>query len=196
MKKKSMLNAVSILALIVSMTACGSKQQDSLKDPASVEVANEANDSTFTDRKEEKDADFIVNAVAGNYAAIKIAQLANNKSVDKKVKDMAAQLEKNHTEILKGLKAYADKHGIAVPLEEGPSDAKEMKNLEGKSVDKFDEAWTTAMEERHEKSINNFEARRDRTRDPELKEWITATLPGLKEHLEMLKTHEQGEATK
>jgi len=195
MKKKSLLDALSIFTLIVSMTACGHKQ-DSLKDPASVEVAKDANDSTFTDKKEEKDADFIVNEVASNYAEIKIAQLANNKSVNKKVKDMAAQLEKNHTDILKGLKAYADKRGVAVPLEEGPSDAKEMKNLEEKSVDKFDMAWTDAMKDRHEKSINNFETRRDRTEDPELKEWITATLPGLKEHLAMLKTHEQGEASK
>jgi putative membrane protein len=154
-------------------------------------VAKEANDSTFDDRKEEKDADFIVNAVASNLAEIKIAQLANNKSSDKAVKDMAKELEKDHTKILNELKAYAGKNGIAVPLQEDESDAKEMNKLAEESADKFDEKWCESMEDRHQKSINNFESRMDKTEDPELKNWISSTLPGLKHHLDMLKTHDK-----
>ena len=56
----------------------------------------------------------------------------------------------------------------------------------------FDEKWCETLEDKHEKSINNFEARLDKTEDPELKDWITATLPGLRTHLEMLKEHDDG----
>ncbi len=178
------------LIVIVSLISCGPKSQDSTAEE-SVEVAKEANDSTFTDRTEEKDADFIVNAVASNYAEIKIAQLANNKSADKKVKEMANKLEADHTKILNELKAYADKNGIAVPLQEAETDTKDMNDLANESSEKFDKEWCKAMEDRHEKSINKFEARLDKTEDAELKSWISATLPGLKDHLGMLKNHDQ-----
>ena len=81
---------------MISLVACEPKKQETVADQESVEVAKDANDSTFEDRDDEKDADFIVNAVASNYAEIKIAQLANNKATDPKVKDIANMLVTDH----------------------------------------------------------------------------------------------------
>jgi putative membrane protein len=154
-------------------------------------MANDANDSSFTDRTEEKDADFVVNAVTSNLAEIKIAQLAKNRSSDTDVKEMATRLEEQHLKILNELKAYADKKGIAIPLQEADKDVREMNRLSEVSSENFDEKWCDAMEDRHEKSIDKFESRLNKTEDPELKEWIVATLPGLKEHLSMIEQHEK-----
>jgi putative membrane protein len=186
MKLITILNTVSAVALIACMTACEPKktQEDS------AEVAMEKNDSTLNDRDDEKDADFVVNTVAGNYAEIKLAQLALNKSNDSKVKEMATKLEEDHTKILNDLKAYADKHGIAVPMEETEDATKDMNDLAAKEANEFDEKWCEMLEDKHEKTINKFEARMDKTEDPELKNWISATLPALKNHHEMLKQHE------
>jgi putative membrane protein len=192
MKLINTLKVLTGIAAMISLGACEPKKQEGVTDQESVEVAKEANDSTFEDRDDEKDADFIVNAVASNYAEIKIAQLANNKATDPKVKDIATMLEKDHTKVLNELKAYANKNGITVPMAENESDAKELADLEKESGAEFDNEWCEHMKDRHEKTISKFEKRIDKTEDPELKSWISATLPGLKGHLDMLKTREEG----
>ena len=191
MKKLTLITTVAASALFLSVVSCNNKKQDLASNNESIEMAKDANDSSFEDRTEEKDADFVVNAVTSNLAEIKIAQLAKNKSSNEDVKAMAAKLEEQHMKILNELKAYADKKGIAIPLQESDKDAKEMTSLSEEPTDKFDEKWCDSMEDRHEKSIDKFEARLDKTEDPELKQWITATLPGLKEHLNMIENHEK-----
>ena len=191
MKKISLFSTLGASALVLSLLACESKKQDTASNDESIEMAEDANDSTFTERTEEKDADFVVNAVTSNLAEIKIAQLAKNKSSNADVKAMATTLEEQHMKILNELKAYADKKGIAIPLQESDKDASEMNKLAEEPTDKFDEKWCDAMEDRHEKSINKFESRLDKTEDPELKAWIVATLPGLKEHLSMIENHDK-----
>lgn len=169
------------LVLVFALTACGTKKDDS------AEIAEEQNEEKFEDRDLEKDADFVVNTVASNYAEINLAKLAKEKATDAKVKEMADMLEKDHTRILNELKAYANKHGISVPLEETTEAEKDYNKLAENNGGEFDDKWCETLEDKHEKSINNFEARLDKTEDPELKDWITATLPGLRTHLEMLK---------
>lgn len=190
MKRISLMTSLGASVIILSLLACESRKQDTASNDESIETAKDANDANFSERTEEKDADFVVNAVTSNLAEIKIAQLAKNKSTDSHVQDMAAKLEEQHTKILNELKAYADKNGIAIPLQESDKDARELTELSQEPADKFDEEWCEAMEDRHEKSISKFESRLDKTEDPELKEWIVATLPGLKEHLSMIESHD------
>ena len=191
MKKISLYGTLAASGLVLSLLACESKKQDIASNDQAIEMAEDANDSTFTDRTEEKDADFVVNAVSSNIAEIKIAQLAKNKSGNADVKAIATRLEEQHMKLLNELKSYADKKGIAIPLQESDKDVKEMNTLSEESADKFDDKWCDAMEDRHEKSIKKFESRLDKTEDPELKQWIVATLPGLKEHLSMIENHEK-----
>lgn len=187
MKPITNLTSIAVVLLIACISACqpANKQEDS------AEVAKEANDSTFEDRDDEKDADFVVNTVAANYAEIKLAQLALNKSSDAGVKELATKLEAGHTKILNELKEYANKRGIAVPMEETDEATKDITDLSEKDAKDFDEKWCEVLEDKHEKTINKFESRIDKTEDVELKNWISATLPDLKGHLEMIKQHEE-----
>ena len=145
----------------------------------------------MTDQDEEKDADFIVNTIAGNYAEIKLAKLAQTRSNDKGIKDMAQMLEKDHNQVLNDLKSYAGKNNITVPIEESNDAKKDYNDLaEIQDVNKFDEKWCNMLKDKHQKSIDNFEKRLNRSEDAELKTWITATLPTLRMHLDMLKQNE------
>ncbi len=83
----------------------------------------------------------MVNTVASNYAEIKLAQLAKDKATDTKIKEMAEMLEKDHTRIVGELTAYANKHGISVPLEETTEAAKDYDKLAEKTGGDFDEKW-------------------------------------------------------
>jgi len=180
-------SCMATILLAVVVTACdSSKKQDD-----SAEIAKEQNDAVLEDRDDEKDADFIVNTIASNYAEIKLAQLAGTRSSDTGIKDMATLLEKDHSALIRQFQGYAAQKGISVPLEETADDKKEITNLsEEKEAKDFDKKWCSALEDRHQKSINNFEKRLDKTEDVELKNLISNTLPALRAHLAMLKENE------
>ncbi len=186
MKLITPFNTITAAFLIVCISAC----EPSKKQEDSVEVAKEINDESFEDRDDEKDADFVVNTVAANYAEIKFAQLALNKSTNPAVKKMATTLEADHRKILDDMKAYAGKNGIAVPMSESEDASKDIEKLAEKDADEFDEKWFDMLEDKHKKTIDKFEARIDKTEDVELKNLISATLPGLKSHLEMIEDHD------
>lgn len=173
--------------LVAVFIACESKKQDD-----SATIAKEINDAVLDDRDDEKDADFIVNTIAANYGEVKMAQLALTRSTDTGVKKMATMLENDHNKIIKDLKGYAAKNGITIPLEETDEQKKDITKLaEESDATKFNEKWCDMVEGKHEKTINKFESRLNKTEDLELKNWITATLPALRNHQVMLKNYEE-----
>jgi putative membrane protein len=187
MKTNSILKTTAMLLLCLTVvTACA----PSAKQDDSAEVAKDMNDATLTDRDDEKDADFLVNTLASTYAQIELSKLAITKSTDTGVKEMATMLEKDHTKILNELKAYGDKNGIAVPVAETDEASKDRNDLAAKDASDFDKKWCDEVADGHKKTINKLEARLDKTEDMELKNWISATLPGLRSHLEMIEQHE------
>ncbi len=187
MKSTHIISMLAAVFMTAAITSCS----PSKKEESSVEVAKDANDETLETRKDEKDAEFIVDAVAGNYAEIKMAQMALNTSMSAEVKDIARMLETDHTKVLTELKGYANKNGISIPMEESEDAKGKIKDLSEIDVKDFDKKWCSLMVDKHEKSISNFEDRWNKTEDPELKDWINKTLPALKSHLEMLKAHEE-----
>lgn len=187
MKTNSMLKTTAVLLLCVTViTACA----PSANKDDSAELAKDMNDATLTDRDEEKDADFLVNTLASTYAQIELSKLALGKSNDTGVKEIAALLEKDHTKILNELKAYGDKNGIAIPVTETDEATKDRNDLAAKDVSDFDKKWCNEVADDHKKTINRLEARLDKTEDMELKNWISATLPSLRSHLQMIEQHE------
>jgi putative membrane protein len=183
--KSITFNILTVMMLVVLFAACVSKKQED-----SAEIAKETNDAALDDRDDEKDADFIVNTIAANYCEVKLAQLALGWSNDTGVKEMATMLETDHNRIIIELKGYAAKNGITIPLEETDEQKKDITNLaEESDANKFDEKWCDLLQNKHEKTINKFESRLNKTEDLELKNWITATLPTLRNHQEMLEKH-------
>lgn len=187
MKLITAFRTFTALSLLLLVTAC-----EPNKPKESVDIAKNVNDDVIEDRDEEKDADFIVNTLAANYAGVKLAELAISRSNDSGVKKMATMLQVDHAKLITQLKGYAAKNGITVPLEQ-TDDAKNVYNklAEEKELNDFDEKWCDKLADNHEETINSFERRLNKTEDVELKNWITSTLPGLRNHLEMLRNNEE-----
>jgi putative membrane protein len=185
MKSLTILKSVVLATLIFSACQPAKKQEDSS------ETAKAQNDEIFDDRDDEKDADFIVNAVAANLAEINLAQLALNKSTDMEVKKMATMLETDHTKVLRSLTGYANSNGISVPTTETDEAMKDKNDLAEMNGKDFDLKWCKQLQKNHKNSIRKFESRVNKTEDVVLKELLSSTLPGLKGHLEMLQQHEE-----
>src|SRR5688572_23810404 len=97
--KSITFKTLTAMMLVVLFMACGSKKQED-----SAEIAQEANEEALEDRDDEKDADFIVDAIAANYCEVRLAQLAQTRSSDARIKETAKMLETDHNKIINELK--------------------------------------------------------------------------------------------
>lgn len=185
---KTIIVLKSFLIAMIFVTACDTTNK---KMDDSAEQAKERNDAVLDNRDDEKDADFVVNTMATSYAEIEIARLAMNRSADDEVISIAKKIEADHTEILGALKSYAVNKGIEIPLAETDEQKKERNKLAEKDAAHFDEELCEVWIEDHKDVVNDFEKRIDKTEDPELKSWISNTLPTLKSNVEMLESHDE-----
>lgn len=178
---------VFLLAAIMMLSCQPGKDGDN-----SSGIAKEANKEGFDTKEQEKNANFVVDAVANSYAEMHMAQLAQNRSANNDVKEVAMLLEKDHAKMLTQLKGFAGTKGISIPTEENEQSRKKLNNLSGEEGTDFDQKWCKELVNKHEKTIQEFEDMWEKTEDDDLKDLINETLPDLRQHLVKLNScHEK-----
>lgn len=181
---KISVNKLAIVCLAIGSIAMSC--QDETKPEESKEVAEDKNEAKFKTDTSENKAEFVVEAVSGNYAEIKLAQLAIQKSTDKQIKEIAKTLEADHTAALDELKTLAASKAISIPTD-APDKTKELiTDLSDDKPADFDKAWVKALMDKHEKTISNYEKELNDSKDEALKAWITKVLPIIRTHHDKL----------
>jgi putative membrane protein len=178
MKKRLLVCFLGVLVF----TACQNKNRES------AEIAKEENHDNFKTREDKQEADFVVEAVAKNYANIRFAQLAMNKSANSDIREVAALIEKDQAEELRRFTGLANKKGIAVPLEETKDARNKLNELANHEKREFNEKWCQNLAKRNEREIQSFESMWEKTHDKDLKELINASLPEMRNHLVKLRS--------
>lgn len=183
---------VLIAGAALALTACNESRRgnDSDVNEPRNEAAAEANRDKFS-AEAQRDAEFTYEVVALNYGEIKLAELANQRSRNNEVKNLAQTLLADHTTALNELKTLAQAKAISIPVEERETAERKIDNLADKSGQEFDKEWTGEMLAMHKESIGKFEDRLESTEDAELKAYISKTLPVLMKHREQLEALEQ-----
>jgi putative membrane protein len=146
-------------------------------------IAKKENDKNFDTKSSEKEADFVVETIASDFASVRFAQMAMDRSNNESVKETASVVEKDHEKLIKELKGFANMRGIAIPLEENKSAHKKLYELSNTDDKSFDEKWCRELTSRHERTIQSLEDMWEHTTDEELKKWINSALPGLRNNL-------------
>jgi predicted outer membrane protein len=146
-------------------------------------VAKKENNKHFTTKSTEKEADFIVETITGDYANVRFAELAMSRSNNEHVKEIASAIGKDHEKLIKELKGFANMRGITIPLEENKNARQKLDDLQSTGNKSFDEKWCRELANRHEKTIQSLEDMWKKTTDDELKKWINSALPGLRNNL-------------
>jgi putative membrane protein len=126
---------------------------------------------------------FFTHAAQDGEAEVQLAELAQQKAADAKVKEYAARLQKDHSNANSELRAIVAKKGITVPGGPGPHAAMKAK-LEKMQGANFDQAYMRAMVDDHTKAVREFEMAA-KSPDEDVKAFATKTLPTLREHLKM-----------
>lgn len=172
-------------ALVLSACNESRRGNDSNLNETRNEAAAESNGGKF-EGKTRRDAEFVYEVVESNYGEIKLAELANQRSRNNEVKQIAQTLLNDHTASLNELKTLAQSKAISIPVEERASGKRKLDNLADKSGDEFDKSWCKEMMDLHDGTIKKFEKRLEDSNDAELKAYITKTLSVLRKHHESL----------
>lgn len=190
MKKVKLTNRWMHTALlsfgVMALAACGGGAEE---DPA--KVAEEINEENFDDRKNEKDADFLVEAATINMEEIKLGELAQQKGSMAEVKALGKMMEEEHSKSFESLKTLAENKMVTLPssLPEDVMDA--YNKLNEKSGKEFDEAYCDMMVKGHKRAIDKFEKAANDANDADIRNWASSAIPSLQMHLDESKKCEE-----
>jgi putative membrane protein len=191
MKKRSFI----LLALPFVFLACNNEGKDSVE---KADSANEAKmDTTSSDTSNTSNkpmiavdgttSDFMVKVADVGMTEVKLGHVAEEKSSNKRVKDFAAMMVKDHSAAGDELKSLASRKNVTLPTAVGDDHQKKIDDLSKKSGKDFDKAYIDAMVDGHQATVNDFEKASNNTKDPDVKAWVDKTLPTIKMHLDSAK---------
>jgi putative membrane protein len=132
------------------------------------------------------DASFIKKAAVGGMAEVELGQLASSKATDDKVKSFAQRMVTDHGKANDELKSLAASKHIDVPSALDSEHQATYARLNKMSGSAFDRAYVSDMLADHKKDVAEFMHQSNAATDPDLKAWVTKTLPTLQEHLKMI----------
>jgi len=131
------------------------------------------------------DKQFIEKVAAGNTAEVKLAQLAEQKSQDSKVKDFANRMITDHGKANNDLRPIAGTAQIKIPDQlKGEAKARYNK-LEKLSGPEFDRTYINDMVKDHQKDATEYQKEQGQVKDPQLKTYVDNTLPVVQSHFHM-----------
>ena len=183
MKIPFVKEAAALLFLFSTLTlvSCNQEKKEDSKD-----VAEKENKEKFDTKASEKDAQFMVDIVAGNYYEIRVANSALQHSANDEVKSLAGMLVTDHTAMLNEAKNLASSKNISVPNEDSTEARKEIESLNDKKMSNYDKAWLDDMIDRHKSTISKLEDESKDGTDPDIRNMAGTALPKVRTHLDML----------
>lgn len=179
--KSAIIDTMLMVAIVIGVSSCG----DANKPEDTKEVAEEQNEEKIDDRKGENDAQFLVDAAEMNLMEIHLGNLAMQKGATSDVKDMGRMMVDAHTKSQTELTGLAANKAITVPASLTDEGMNEHKKLADETTGKdFDKDYCDKMVSAHKDAIDKFEKAAEKSADPDIKAWATASLPTLRTHLE------------
>lgn len=190
---KQLCLAIAALFLFIS---CNNNNQKS----DSVEIADSMNkakiDSDLNNvdvntppviKTDKESTLFLVNALNGGMAEIKLGQLAQQKAANEQVKNFAAMMIRDHTAGNNEITTLAKARNVTLPGSHGDEKQKIIDDLNTRKGTDFDRRFMRIMVMEHETAIGLFQNATDVVNDVEVKRFIDNTLPKLRTHLDSAK---------
>ncbi len=134
-----------------------------------------------------EDKEFVIKAAQGGMSEVGLGQMASEKATSTDVKNFANRMVNDHGQANDELAKLAKNKGLALPTELNGEQNKMADELSKKVGRDFDKAYMTEMIRDHETDVAEFEKMSKDARDPDLKAWVTKTLPTLQDHLRVAK---------
>jgi putative membrane protein len=180
---KHSLLALLVLGLI--SIGCSSTNKASTPDTASQPNSGATSSSSANSPTSNPDQDFVTKAAQGNNAEIALGKMVAAKTKDPNVKQFAQMMVKDHTTALDQLQELAQSKNLNLNDNNLPDDAKELQTkLSSDTGKQLDKDYMNGMVEDHKKDVQEFTDESQSAKDPDVKQWVSKTLPVLQKHLQ------------
>ena len=131
------------------------------------------------------EAEFAAKAIESGMAEVKMGNLADRKATSPEVKRFGIQMVQDHTRANNLLIRITQKQKWTTPTEMDVEHQQAYSKLATVMSDEFDQGYMAQMVKDHEMAVAIFQNASTKITDPELKSFVTTTLPSLKMHLGM-----------
>jgi putative membrane protein len=131
------------------------------------------------------DQDFAMKAAQGGQMEVQLGQLAAQKAVNEDVRQFGQRMADDHSRANQELMRLASQHNVALPEQMSAEGQKTYDRLSKLSGSAFDREYMSHMVKDHMKGVAEFEKASNQVANADLKSFAAATLPALREHLEM-----------
>ncbi|MBS3018567.1 hypothetical protein DJFAAGMI_01299 [Comamonas sp. PE63] len=129
---------------------------------------------------------FMKQAAQNNQAEIESSQLATKKASQAQVKAFATKMVEDHSKTGKELESLAAAKDVTLPKLPSAEQTDKLKLLEAAQGETFDRLYSESMGVRaHVETVDLFRKASQQVQDPQLKSFVTSTLPTLEHHLKM-----------
>jgi putative membrane protein len=135
----------------------------------------------------EDEKKFMMAAAQGGMSEVSGGNMAASKGTNADVKAFGQRMVTDHGKANDELKQLAATKGVALPSDVSGDQKKMADHLNTLSGKAFDKGYIDDMVEDHVKDVAEFEKMSKDAKDPDLKAWVTKTLPTLQDHLKMAK---------
>ena len=184
MKKHIKVRATFFITTLIMATLITTSCSDKPKTDDATKIAADENNAKFDNKKLEKDAQFLVDATEINLEEIQLGQLAQEKSSNADVKQLAKMMVTAHSSSLKSVTALAKKKLVTIPDSTSAKAQSAYTELSAKTGNDFDKSYCAMMVDGHKNAIARFEKESTESRDMDIKDWSTTMLPDLRKHLD------------
>lgn len=130
------------------------------------------------------DADFFIQAVSANQRKVRLSESAEKNASDPKVKEFAARMVKEHTQLADALAKQAEGLKVVVAAGQEKETRDALDRLGKLTGPEFDRAYLTEMVAGHEGSQKMFEGYSKTTTNTGLKTFTADVAASEKKHLE------------
>jgi putative membrane protein len=134
--------------------------------------------------QESADSKFLMDAIRGNMAEVKIGQLAESHGDSDAARDLGKMLANDHSKGLQKTMSLARSKNITVPTDVTAEQKQTYDKLAKLSGPSFDRELAQAMVSDHKKDIAAYQKEAMSGKDAEIVDLAKDTLPTLNEHLE------------
>lgn len=131
---------------------------------------------------------FIKEASEGNQGEIAMAQLAEQKTENPEVKQLAQMIQNDHQQAQEKLQTIAQAHGVRLDQGLTWSQKRAQGKLEKLTGPDFDQQYTKNMLEDHVTVLNKFQKASEKIQEADVKQYAQENIPKLQEHLQHAET--------
>lgn len=128
---------------------------------------------------------FIDKAAQDDMGEVQIAKLAQQKSNNPQVKQLADKLMSDHQKNDQAVKQLAQKENVQLPTSPDAKHQRMFDHLQKLNGTQFDRAFLHMQVKDHRKDIRQFREEAKSAQNPNIKQYAQQTLPTLEEHLQM-----------